>query len=426
MARLNTKTIVLTGTEQAVKLSGQNCDIRNDGADMVYASGEAGIVAGADGVMSIPAGQAVKLLDVGGTVYLLGTGSVQVCGNDYAQPVFKTAATSSGEGGGTDDVARQAISSHAGNSKIHVTAEERAVWNGKAELSDIPTSLPANGGNADTLDGLHANEIASNPNLLINPDFEINQRGQTEYNTDGYTVDRWTGYSECPIKVVLNDGYISVIPLGGGTGDEYSFTQKLEEIGVLGKTLTFSICAKGSGIAKIGDYYSLKDISLTDQFVVYKHTFVFSDYTNSAIGVWLFGADNQIDIAWAKLELGSVATPFVPPDPATELAKCQRYYYNPACNSTGGAYTAINRTGSGLVMVLPLPVPMRVQPTASLDASGNVSVEIWNDNDVWEVVTATNSFIMGNIYSLEFGAVDSCTQHKNYLLRNLPTLSAEL
>lgn len=27
------------------------------------------------------------------------------------------------------------------------------------------------GGNADTLDGLHANEIASNPNLLLNPDF---------------------------------------------------------------------------------------------------------------------------------------------------------------------------------------------------------------------------------------------------------------
>ena len=33
-----------------------------------------------------------------------------------------------------------------------------------ATKEDIPTTLPANGGNADTLDGLHSNEIASNPN----------------------------------------------------------------------------------------------------------------------------------------------------------------------------------------------------------------------------------------------------------------------
>lgn len=49
---------------------------------------------------------------------------------------------------------------HANNSDIHVTAEEKAAWDGKAELSDIPTTLPANGGNADTIDGKHAAEFA--------------------------------------------------------------------------------------------------------------------------------------------------------------------------------------------------------------------------------------------------------------------------
>ena len=49
-----------------------------------------------------------------------------------------------------------------------------------ATKEDIPTTLPANGGNADTLDGKHANEIANNPNMLINPDFRVNQRGQNE------------------------------------------------------------------------------------------------------------------------------------------------------------------------------------------------------------------------------------------------------
>lgn len=54
----------------------------------------------------------------------------------------------------------QDLLDHTNNTTVHVTAEEKAVWNGKAELSDIPTTLPANGGNADTLDELHANDFA--------------------------------------------------------------------------------------------------------------------------------------------------------------------------------------------------------------------------------------------------------------------------
>lgn len=149
----NIKTIVLSGAEQAVVLNGANCDIRNDGTDIVYASADAGIAAGADGVLSIPAGGAVKLLDCEGIVYLLGTGSVMLCGNDLDESVFKSAATSSGGGGGEDTVARQAITTHSNNSEIHVTADERSAWNNKAEPSDIPTSLPADGGNAATVNG---------------------------------------------------------------------------------------------------------------------------------------------------------------------------------------------------------------------------------------------------------------------------------
>ena len=37
-----------------------------------------------------------------------------------------------------------------------------AALNSKANLSDIPTTLPANGGNSDTLDGKHANDFVEN------------------------------------------------------------------------------------------------------------------------------------------------------------------------------------------------------------------------------------------------------------------------
>lgn len=133
----NIKTIALSGAETAVYISGQNCDIRNDGTDIIYASAMPGVTAGADGALSIPAGGAAKLLDTGGAVYLLGSGSVQLCGNDYSELVFKSAATSSTGEGGADTVARNAINAHAGNGEIHLTrAELQEAVEGANEYSD--------------------------------------------------------------------------------------------------------------------------------------------------------------------------------------------------------------------------------------------------------------------------------------------------
>lgn len=43
------------------------------------------------------------------------------------------------------------INDHINNADIHVTAEEKTRWDNKAELSDIPSSIPFDGGNADTV-----------------------------------------------------------------------------------------------------------------------------------------------------------------------------------------------------------------------------------------------------------------------------------
>ena len=58
-----------------------------------------------------------------------------------------------------DKVEMSVFDSHVNDTTVHVTAEEKASWNGKANLTDIPSSLPADGGNADTVDGLHASDI---------------------------------------------------------------------------------------------------------------------------------------------------------------------------------------------------------------------------------------------------------------------------
>ena len=78
------KTVVLSGSELKVdKLGGKNTVIVNFGSAELYASAYPGIVPDGDSVAAIPAGGAVNLRDTYGTVYLLGTGKVQLMGTDY-------------------------------------------------------------------------------------------------------------------------------------------------------------------------------------------------------------------------------------------------------------------------------------------------------------------------------------------------------
>ena len=61
--------------------------------------------------------------------------------------------------------------------------------------------------------------------------------------------------------------------------------------------------------------------------------------------------NSSIDVEWAKLEIGSVATEFSPPSIAEELPKCQRYYQIRS-NSYTIETNAIDR-----------PIPTRVDGT---------------------------------------------------------------
>lgn len=181
------KTVTLTGSEVKVTdLGGQNAAVKNLGSGSIYVSTKPNITAGADNVIEIPAGTGEVVLDTNGTVYIVGTGKVQCTGTPYAVPNFKLPSTSSGGGGGTSDVTKEyvdaqdttnlnlakaytdnakseiqttidtldnTLNTHIADQVKHITAEERTKWDAKADLSDIPTELPANGGNADTVNG---------------------------------------------------------------------------------------------------------------------------------------------------------------------------------------------------------------------------------------------------------------------------------
>ena len=440
------KTVELTGSEVKVTdLGGQNAAVKNLGSGSIYVSTKPNITAGADNVIEIPAGAGEVVLDANGTVYIVGTGKVQCTGTPYATPNFKLPSSSSGGGGGTSDVTKEyvdaqdttnlnlakaytdnakseiqttidtvndTLNAHIADQVKHITAEERAAWNAKAETNIATTTADGlmSAADKEKLDGVAANankyslplatasvrggvkigyeengknypvELAnekmfvnvpwenttyseattsaaglmsaadksslddhiadqvkhitaeerakwdavnySNPNLLINPDFKINQRGQDVYSGMTYTADCWKCISSTG-QVTVGSGGITVTSAG-----KECKIQNYVEGDLTGKTITLSACIDGT-VCKVSGIATTDMTTWNKQLkVLFDGGYLlFGAYQGPAFFIMLtVGAEKSISCQWVKLELGSIATPFFPPDPATELAKCQRYY----------------------------------------------------------------------------------------------------
>lgn len=180
----------------------------------------------------------------------------------------------------------------------------------------------------------------SNPNLLINGDFQVNQRGLTTYTEiKKYTVDRWVQREHGTVEI-LNGG----IRVNCTETGQVGINQSLETFSKLfGKTLTLSM--KVNAIS--GSDWILRATSANNS---YWHTHPIAEKTSiSTIGlhsvtfdfdassmsnyplfnVGIFGNCSQgdyIEIEYIKLEVGSVATPLSPKPYGQELLDCMRYY----------------------------------------------------------------------------------------------------
>ena len=188
----------------------------------------------------------------------------------------------------------------------------------------------------------------SNPNLLINPNFEINQRGSTTYTT-GYTVDRWKvagATLNAKTKTLSNSnsscGTLLQYLEGSNAG---TFTITLNAISVTG-TVYFSW--------KDGTTYK-RGATITKGI----NTYTFSASSLTCVGIEVAaGASVQLD--YLKLEQGSVATHFVTPNKAEELAKCQ--YYTVVFEPWR---TILNANTDSSVINIDTRCKMRTKPTVS-------------------------------------------------------------
>ena len=128
----NLGTVTLSGTAEKVNLPAAYgwVWLKNMSDADMFAGLSADISEGADGVMVIPAGECGRIQTDGfNSIYLVGTGNALVVAQNYADCPFKVG----GKGGESPDLSAY------------------------AKKTDIPTELPANGGNADTVNGHSVN-----------------------------------------------------------------------------------------------------------------------------------------------------------------------------------------------------------------------------------------------------------------------------
>lgn len=232
------------------------------------------------------------------------------------------------------------------------------------------------GANADLLDGFHAGELGGNPNIAINPNFRVNQRGLSAYSAGGYTVDCW---KSTRISVAVNDSSITLNASGVSSSAAGEFLEFLEipYDQLAGKKITVSADFNGTVVSASGTVPVTKPTATTK--IAY-----------AVSGAWQFGlswaasgrfylryvttAAGTLDTSFCKLEIGGLATPFSPPIYADELARCQRYFVRIKNSTdkfvffgTGYAYSATKGYAT-----IPLAVPMRSPEACTLTLSGSL------------------------------------------------------
>ena len=195
----------------------------------------------------------------------------------------------------------------------------------------------------------------SNPNLLINPDFKINQRGKSTYSSTGAgaTVDRWLGTN---VKTVVNSDNTVTVSSLSGTG---YYTQHEENISY-GKH-TYSIYVQAiTGTVKA--FYKSKDLKGNELGTLKQGLNTFTSVDDGFKSFFLaISSGSSVTLKYVKVEQGTVATSFIAPNRADELVKCCRFFQNFQV-----LYSTYGVASQHYYQKLPLVTPFRSNPTVSI------------------------------------------------------------
>lgn len=282
------------------------------------------------------------------------------------------------------------------------------------------------------------NQIVSNPNLLDNPWFTVNQRGASSYSgasiAKQYTFDRWLmSWPSSDVSVTKNaDGTITYT--NNSSSDNIQLIQLIDNLERLSnRQVTLSIDV----VAVTGNVQVALSLNLAP-WTGYVNQYVsqagmhsksgscgdFSSYTDGDVKV-LIGLDSgeSITIRAIKLELGSVSTLAMDtaPNYQQELAKCQRYFVRFSAKDYHGSYAALAMgwvdatTRTNAMMLLSTPVPMRTRPIISY--SGTLKIEP-GDIGISSIVSDGTDSIVSSALIVTMQTAQTANQTISLWIRN--------
>jgi len=276
----------------------------------------------------------------------------------------------------------------------------------------------------------HASAARRGVNLLDNWYFAdtINQRGQTEYTSAGYTIDRWSIEAGAKLKV-LEDGVVfTPNPSNYNTCTQY--VENYKEL--VGKQLTLSVLIEENTCANCllwfygGNTDNFVCVTMNGSDKLYSVTMTpKSNITSLRCGFQGRNSAGSVKILAVKLELGDQQTLAhqdaagnwvlndPPPNKAQELLKCMRYQlvfnWTPENFAVGYGHT-VSATAANAF--LPAPTLMRTTPTISNTDGNNwncivngksvkiTSISVWFASKICIGIRLSGDFSMGSSYPL--------------------------
>lgn len=241
-------------------------------------------------------------------------------------------------------------------------------------------------------------------NLLDNPWFTVNQRGQSSYSANNtYSVDRW--------KIIDNDSDLGTVTVNAdktitidnenGTGtlrfrQTNSYTDDDTFKNLLGKRVTLSVMKSDGTIVSDSAIIPLSPSDWTAHIILPITTsanLLLQANGNRVIVTFeIYAGAGPFTVKAIKLELGSVSTlaQDTAPNYAEELLKCQRYFYR--LNLQQYTSFGIGIANSATSYQAPFDLPNTMRATPSVSASDASVITLRNGETHHRTVTALSVF----------------------------------
>lgn len=273
-------------------------------------------------------------------------------------------------------------------------------------------------GNALKLNGLTAEEFVVNENLLINADFKnpVNSSGKTSWTANGPIIDGWRKETTNTLVELTENGVKTTKTISDG-GGHWLYTQNNFEMNFNEPTtVTISAKVRKSTLGfrvRLSIYGTRTDVNLADttEWQVVTKTASISSITGISLTSDNSGGtvlNDWVEIEWIKLELGSVATPFIPPNKEVEKLKCGTTVGDSATVNGVTFYkdfTEINNTFNKTTPILDLVTAMTWNSKFSMTVwAGSTDVYPTADG-ILELDKTDGNYTSARFTSLETGKI---------------------